>query len=396
MIRYQSWRKSLSAHPDYSTNLIDRVIYFTSLVNAKGNNGIVGYYPAANGNPYQKILYRELPKRGLTALPINLDDLEVIDELAICFSGAVIHFHWLDSLAESKIGPEKQAKILAALLRYKSFGGKLIYTLHNVLPHQIYEDNSGSEEEYADALKLRKFFVEVADQVQLLNPASIESVNGLFSICEEKTAYVPHPSYSGYYVDCEDQASARYELGLDARQCVVLCFGAIQPRKGLEEVIAGLNSSGKETQENVTLLVHGRVSKENQGYFLRLFSGIYDRCNIVVNDREFSNDDVGIFCRAADFLMINSPHNLNSGTAHLGITFGLPILSTGGAYVEPIRESCVVDSNPSVLFERAWSIKNNPVKYKTLVEKSAQIFGKVHPDVVSEKFAAEVERLLLC
>ena len=83
-----------------------------------------------------------------------------------------------------------------------------------------------------------------------MNERTPELVEPYFSLAGKRLFYSPHPSYLGDHPRIVTRDAARFELGLRPETTVFLCFGAIQPYKGIEELIA---SAGQLAQDRPDL-----------------------------------------------------------------------------------------------------------------------------------------------
>jgi glycosyltransferase involved in cell wall biosynthesis len=281
---------------------------------------IVGYHPVARMNPFQQLLYQRSLEAGVAALPVvRAERIDELTELARLGIPTVIHLHWLNMIfgrAEStREGRRARDRFLARLDRHHAAGGRIVWTVHNILPH-------GAEDE-AEEAALRRSVVERADVVHIMASRTVELVQPFFTIPPEKVFRVPHPSYAGAYEDIITREQARYELGLEQDDHVYLVIGAIKPYKGLATLLDAWDGlpAGPIRRR---LVIAGEPGPEPE------VPGIVERCarreSVVVHPRSIAAKEMQVFLRAADIAVLPYLRTLNSGALMLALTFGLPVV----------------------------------------------------------------------
>ena len=91
--------------------------------------------------------------------------------------------------------------ILRAIDSFKDHGGRFVWTIHNVLPHE-----SRFEEL---ELHLRQELANRADLVHAMCDATREEIGRLYQLPVDRTLTVAHSSYLGIYPDATDRDLAR-------------------------------------------------------------------------------------------------------------------------------------------------------------------------------------------
>ena len=273
---------------------------------------VLAYWPRAVANPFHSLLYNQSWRYGWTCVPC----LEIAD-LANLRSGArtVCHFHWLKSIDNSKEGFRGLLNLLRQL---KSQEKRVVWTIHNVLPH----DQANVE----GAVRIRKLMVEAADVIHIMNKDTAELVEPYFSIRDKPTFYSPHPSYLGAYPNTVTKQEARFQLGLRPNATVFLCFGAIQPYKGFEDVIAAIQALAMDDPgRDWQLVIAGAATNADLVERLTSIDTLPDR--LLVRARTIPTVEVEYYLNSADYCVLPYRQSLNSGTAHLAMSFGVPVVA---------------------------------------------------------------------
>jgi glycosyltransferase involved in cell wall biosynthesis/ubiquinone/menaquinone biosynthesis C-methylase UbiE len=270
------------------------------------------YWPLSRTNNFQGLLYSRGWHRGVAALPVS--DFEVMLE-AIWDGPVICHFHWL-----SGIDSETALKRFESTLRQlKNQGKSILWTAHNVLPHGVTDADL--------ALRARRAMVEAADLIHILNPRTPEIVAPYYALAHKPTFHSPHPAYTGDQPDTVTREEARFELGLSATTTVFLCFGAIQPYKGIDDLLAAAQKLKRDHPGlDWALVIAGDATDKNLARgaqaAIEALGG-----QLLFLPTKLSTNDIQYLFRAADFCVLPYRAALNSGAAMLSLTFGIPIVA---------------------------------------------------------------------
>ncbi len=288
---------------------------------------VIAFPDYARQNPYQRLAYAALPEGRLSYGTLA-------EAVAAAEQGRQVtfHLHWEDALYRNlrrEAWPAAQAAALAELDRLKVAGGRFLWTLHNIEPHDL------------DGRAARRFMAALAaraDALHLHSDWAARQAIELFDAEPAKIHVIPHPSYRGLYPVPPDRASARAELGLPEGRRVVLMFGNLRGYKGFEEALEALRGSGADLQ----LVIAGRA-------------GPYDPVADVGDPRvtilKGYVDDalVSRFFAAADYALFPFRRISTSGSLLLALTFGVPVI----APAVPALAETVRDGREGLLFDPA-------------------------------------------
>jgi beta-1,4-mannosyltransferase len=294
---------------------------------------LIGYHPVARVNPYQSLLYQRSWQAGVAAVPIIREPrIEELTDLARLGTPTVLHLHWLNQvLADARSAKDAASlreRFLVAIDRYLTAGGRLAWTVHNIIPHgALFE---------AEESALSADIIERCAAVHVMAAGTSALVADYFAIPAEKVLHVPHPSYAGAYEDVVSREQARHELGIWPDEIVHVVLGAIKPYKGLNELLDAWDevaSDGKPRR----LLIAGAPSDE-PGIAVALERAAVHP-TILIHPRTIPPADVQIFLRAADLAVMPYVRSLNSGALMLALTFGLPVVvPAAGGLAEVVDE----------------------------------------------------------
>jgi glycosyltransferase involved in cell wall biosynthesis len=124
-------------------------------------------------------------------------------------------------------------------------------------------------------------------------------------------------------------AQAKQRLGLSPGP-VALFFGQIAPYKGLEYLVAAL----PELMQRISsfrLIVAGKVKKGTEAYWQnveRQLNAVGFQDRVTTRIEHIPDDEVELFFKAADVLIVPYTHIFQSGVPFLAYSFGLPVIAT--------------------------------------------------------------------
>jgi beta-1,4-mannosyltransferase len=284
--------------------------------------GVVVYLPVFRGNPYQALLYSQLPSVGFRALPLY--DAKQAGEFVDAVAGSeielVVHQHWLNVVtarAEDEHTARDAVKVyLERMQEMKERGARILWTVHNILPHET--TYPGLE------VELRNGVVQVADRIHVMSPRTRELISPWYDIPEDKLIVVPHPNYHGVYPSWISREQARLELSIAPDAVVFLLIGRIKPYKGLAELTNAFDELVRREPGRLVLIVAGPPDQEDETLVFREWAIMHP--SVVAAMRKIPDSDLQVYLRAADVAVFPYRRSLNSGALCLALTFGLPVV----------------------------------------------------------------------
>jgi glycosyltransferase involved in cell wall biosynthesis len=280
----------------------------------------LGFFPDyRQANPYQTMLYADLPAHDVTPIPVDAGNGLVPRDPAGPLDHYVFHLHWTAPLLQQQRGPFGAELALRRfrqrLCEFRDRGGRLLWTIHNVLPHEC--PNRTAE------IELCRFLAAQADMVHLMGAATARIVAPLYELPADRTVVIPHSSYLGVYPDVVSRRDARHHLKLREHEIALLMLGGIRPYKDLGLLLDVFEELSR-SDARLRLLVVGRPSRD------AATAGWQRRCEehprIVAHFAHVADADVQIWCRAADLAVLPYMSILNSGSFQLAISFDLPVV----------------------------------------------------------------------
>ena len=258
-------------------------------------------------NPYNELLYGGADRR-YRMRPGTIDDA-----LAGMESGgsSLFHLHWEERLLVEHRERDVAAAVMAAfeqrLDTFLARGGRLVWTIHNALPH---------EPSHLDLfLTLRRRLAERAALILVHHEAAAETLAGQCAVDRSKLQLLPHPAYFGAY---ESEAETRVrEPDWQSRR--LMTFGMLRPYKGFD-----LLAEAAALAPDIGLDVIGEPGPR----FAAEVAPVLARTpSIAVSPNRVEDADLPALMRRVRGLVLPYRALLGSGVALLAMTFGRPIVA---------------------------------------------------------------------
>jgi glycosyltransferase involved in cell wall biosynthesis len=222
----------------------------------------------------------------------------------------IIHVQWVP-LVDRGISVELWLLKLA-----KRRGSKLVYTVHNLLPHDPDKD-------------YRKDFDRVYGLMDGLICHTRETRDRLieeFGVDGSKLWVIPHgPLFYDYQPI--DKQEAKRRLGYSPEHKVVLYQGLVRQYKGLDFLLDAWNDfHGKEP--NARLLIAGRGEDRDMETVKAKVEALGLQSSVRLDLRYISTGELPIYYQAADIAVYPHREITQSGALMTGIAFRKPIIAT--------------------------------------------------------------------
>ncbi|HEV3311186.1 MAG TPA: glycosyltransferase, partial [Chloroflexota bacterium] len=225
----------------------------------------------------------------------------------------VLHIHWT-----YKFSPSSDA-ILGRLARWwfgvflasaHAAGVKIVWTAHNLLPHEPVFD---------DDIAARKMLAAQADAVIALSPHGAEEISELFGATN--VTVIPLGPLD-LPASPAGRDNARQALGVEGRMCFTF-FGYLRPYKGIEDLIVAAERLGPD----IAVIITGQCDAD---YVAKLASMVAVAnaagADVHFDPRWRSEDELADILAASDVCVFPFVRIDNSGSALLAQASGLPII----------------------------------------------------------------------
>jgi glycosyltransferase involved in cell wall biosynthesis len=274
-------------------------------------------------NPYQGLLYGEMDRLGI---PVSyLGELTGSRTLNVLLLPAellahrmtgqrVIHLHWVFAFALPGAQRSRMLRRLAQawfmlwLRACRVLGMRLVWTAHNVLPH---------EPVFADDAAARRALARACHLVVAHSPAALDELAALGAVAR-RSVIIQH----GPFPPGVPAASLRVP-GSGGGPRRFLFFGRVQPYKATDDLLAAFLALPGELR--VQLVVAGQCGDHRLRARLEELAGRQPG-RIVLRLERVPEDEVAGLMAAADVVVLPSHRVTTSGSALLALSHARPLI----------------------------------------------------------------------
>lgn len=297
---------------------------------------VVMYAPKDFFNPYQTLIYSEFTSY---VTPISVDRIMRYKKIGI---SDVLHLHWDEHLFR---GDEVYVERVKSIIKkFKQEGGKVIWTVHNQMPHEI------TEIEKQKFLNDRKFIIIHSDLIHVHSDYAVNYLQEDFQVPPQKIFKISHPSYLGWYDRPEKIIKS------DTKSKIFLLFGNVRGYKGIDlifDAFSRINFPDKVHSLHIAGRGAETISHNNLG-----------KINIRRTDGYIDDDAVPNIFAEADYAIFGFSSILTSGSLMLALTFGKPPIC-------PAHKS-IVESLPAELHDFLY-LPNDPTDFARVIDYAASL-----------------------
>ncbi len=206
---------------------------------------------------------------------------------------------------------------------------RVIFILDNVIPH---------ERRPGDRLLTRMAFKRVDGFIVQSEVVRRDLLNWFPEAENRRVVLVPHPVYDCYGGADLTPSRARERLHLDPDEAVILFFGLVRHYKGLDILLQAMPEIVRRLSSKVHLIVAGEFYDSADKY-RRIVTDLNLTDAVTIVNQYIPNDEVALYFRAADLLVLPYRSATQSGVIQVAESFHLPVISTRvGGLPEMVRE----------------------------------------------------------
>jgi glycosyltransferase involved in cell wall biosynthesis len=278
-------------------------------------------FPRDDGNPYQRLLYGEMERLGtrvsylgrLTpSRTLNLLLLPVEVAARRAAGARLVHLHWVFGFGlpgADRFPPVRrlaQAWFTLWLRITRLIGVRLVWTAHNVLPHDAV---------FADDVAARRTLVQACDLVLAHSRSALTGLAAL-GATPRRSAVIPH----GPLAPVPPVASLRAPGSGRGGPRRIVFFGKILDYKGVEDLLAAFAAVPADAAAE--LIVAGQC--DDQPMRSRLQRAAGER--VVLRLGRLAEPEVAPLLTSADAVVLPYRRVTTSGSATLALAYGRPLI----------------------------------------------------------------------
>ncbi|MEZ4519009.1 MAG: glycosyltransferase [Chloroflexota bacterium] len=238
----------------------------------------------------------------------------------------ILHLHWLYGIYMARYRtPLRLAAFLQRLSLARRLGYRIVWTAHNILPHRTELQPLHNA--------IRAYMMRSADAVIVHCRFGEEELRRRYER-QGPMWVIPIGNMTGLFPITMNAAEARAALGLRPEQFVYLFLGLLAPYKGLDLLLEAFsNIAGAED----ALVIAG--ASLDSDVSVQVQSAAQADSRILAHLAHVPDEDMQRYLLTGDALVAPYRKVLTSGTAILGLSYGLPLITP--------RLGCLPETIPS-------------------------------------------------
>ena len=267
-------------------------------------------------NPYGGLLAREMRALGVQFEPGFREQLSPALLEAEKGQLRALHVNWPSSLyadPDPRVAVARAAEFLSGLNHARALGMKVIWTMHNLYPHE-------STLPELDRL-VRLGLTACADAVLVHCEQARAQLRRHF-FREHGVFTIPHGHFIDPYPNTVSRAEARARLGINPDVFVYLFFGSVRPNKGLDQLVRSFHELAGD---DCILFIAARVYNDESAAAVDRIERTDPRIRIH-RSGFYENDEFQLFYNAADVAVFPFTDVQTSGSAITALSLGCPVV----------------------------------------------------------------------
>lgn len=283
-------------------------------------------YPAfANQhlNPYNALLYESLA-------PLVDEVVEFRPRRFLRGPIDIVHLHWPDLVVRggsAALCLARASAFLTRLVECKARGAKIVWTVHNIAPHDIHHPRIEAGFRYA--------FVRLLDGVTFLSAASRGVALAAWpELAGIPGAVIPHGHYKPVIKTAMSRDAARHLLGLPADKFMFLNFGLVRDYKNIPLLIREFLTLARS---DLILVIAGSTGPRDP-LRAEIESLASSHSSIRLDLRYVPEEVLHAYLAACDCVVLPYRQVLNSGSALLALSAARPVIAPAIGSLAEITE----------------------------------------------------------
>lgn len=181
-------------------------------------------FAAGSRSLYIPLLHRHIADRYPPVIGAAADPGRALQALR-AGEDVLLHIHWEEFVLgkDTSAGAARARALLFTeqLRAFRRAGGRLFWTIHNLLPHRV--------PHVAEFLALRRFLADRAERILVHSASAIPLLQAQVDLPPDRVTVLPHPAYTDVY---EPAAVTEACTGSAADRSLLL-FGSVRKQKNI-------------------------------------------------------------------------------------------------------------------------------------------------------------------
>ncbi len=267
---------------------------------------------------YLFLLYRDL----IDDQKIAVESISVFGHFrfvlkSIISKNTILHYHWLE-FQDTKALLGMPYKLFCIAL-YSLFGGTIIWTVHNLKPH---------DQKFLNLhLSIHKWMARKASLIHVHTTNSVELVSNYYEVSPSKIVVLKHPDFPSEITDrdkAKEEFLSHYGNGRTfLKSPVFLIFGGVSEYKGIRELIDMM----LPLKRGFTFVIAGYVKKGHEQLHKFIVEKTIEDSRVLYIPSFIPEEHYPLLLNSADVCLFNYNEILSSGGAQMALAYKKRIIA---------------------------------------------------------------------
>ena len=235
---------------------------------------------------------------------------------SITSKNVILHYHWLEFQdIKSLLGmPWK----LVCIMLFKLFGGKIVWTVHNLEPHDRKFLNLH--------LRIHRWMAGISDKIHIHAESTANLIKDKFNADVNKFCLLPHPSFPAQRIDRQESINylnSSFGWQLASSRPIALIWGNISLYKNIEHLLNLITEQNLDVQ----VIIAGPIKKGQETLTERITLKCDEETDFYCNPSFIEEKDIPFFFGATDFCLFNFSQILTSGSVEMALSYNKDIIA---------------------------------------------------------------------
>ncbi|WP_139958085.1 glycosyltransferase family 4 protein [Flavicella sediminum] len=286
----------------------------------------------------------------------------------------IVNIHWPEGLFKWEEPTEVQLSTLESQLLFWKKHSKIVVVLHNAHPH--YNDSKRFVQLYDLVLRNADGIIHLGNFSKNKYAARYKNANHIV---------IEHPLYT-MLPNTVSRNEAREKLGISKKSKVILVFGALRSAEEEKMVLKAFQKLKLKDKILVIPRFYFNFLNQKNRYIKKIEKSFYEwNPKYLLQQQYVEDEEIQVYAKAADILLVVRRNNLNSGNIFLSWSFQrnvvAPAIANMGEEVENVGGS-VYDPNDTKSMTKAIL----EAVHTNFSDLNLKKINEHHPKVIAEKY----------
>jgi beta-1,4-mannosyltransferase len=289
---------------------------------------VVSFPNTTERNPYPRLFYEALRPHGVSVAYVGgVNDTLLGPERAF----DVLHFHWSIERIWNGRGSRSPLSVARGLFGWQRFlrrarrsGVRIVWTAHELEPAE-----GGSRLDRVGYAMCAR----AADLCNCHAQCCRDAVVRAFRVDPARTVVIPHGTFHGIFPDPRPRAEALTRFEIPPGRRILLCFGDLRPRKGVETAIDAARVLGSSYH---LVVAGGAPNAEANRWLNRVPEMARGVSNVTLHLQRLDNQELGDLIHGADCVVLPYAKIFVSGAFSAALALGQAVVASDLPYFREI------------------------------------------------------------